>query len=515
MALAMKGTIDILNGHATRGVKSFVNKKIVHALASANVWSSSEYNSNNAWNVNFSSGNTNNNNKYNSNVVRAVAALDESFKVSFWVAYMDCCKHKMGSSDCIMFRLNDEILILLIWLIHTRQYKPTTSETFVVKIPKYREIFAAAFIDRIVQHWIYLRINPLFEQRFIEIGDVSYNCRKGYGTLSARQKLFDDMHHFGFESNLFVGRYDVRSFFMTMKLDIIWNKLEPFLNEKYQGNDLDVLLYLSEITIFHRPQDNCIRKGDLTLWRYVADSKSLFGKDLFEGMAIGNITTQVLANFYMSFFDEWVLEKIASFGYSEPERHYIRFVDDFALHSMTAKHINMIFKEALVWLWDNLGLRLHENKVYLQPQIHGVKFIGGVIMPGRKYIINCTIEAFRERLRYTEELCRSIVEHGKSEYKLYVLQHSVSSLNSYEGFLRHGKTYKIQKRLMLVLIYFWKVCYTTKNLGVVKIRKDYQLSKYLYKNEQELQQREAVAYRERLKRGLARHQFRRSGRRKP
>ena len=510
MTKVMTGKNESLNGRATRNVKFLVNKKIVHALSSANYWSSSEYNSNNAWNVNFSSGNTNNNNKYNATRVRAVAALDESFKVSFWVAYMDCCRHKLGSMDCVMFRLNDEALIDLIFAVHMRLYEPSTSTTFVVKIPKYREIFAAAFVDRIVQHWIYLRINPLLEQRFIEVGDVSFNCRKYYGTLSAREKLYNDMHHFGFARILSVGKYDIVSFFMTIKLDIMWNLLEPFIIERYHGDDKEMLLYLTKITVFHRPQDNCVRKGDLSLWDFVIASKSLFGKDLFEGMAIGNITTQILANFYLSFFDEWVLARIASLGYAEPERHYIRFVDDFVLHSMKAEHIIMIFKEAIVWLKGNLGLQLHLDKIYLQPNCHGVKFIGGVVKKGRKYIVNSTVDSFAERLRYTEDLCRSIVEHGKTEYKLYVLSHCVSSLNSYLGFMVHGKTYNIQKRLMLPLTYFWKVCYTTKNLSVVKLKKDYKLSNYIFKDEKELQLRLAADYRKRLKRGRTHRQFRRA-----
>ena len=39
------------------------------------IWSSTEYGTNRAWNVNFNSGNVSNNGKYNSNVVRPVAAL--------------------------------------------------------------------------------------------------------------------------------------------------------------------------------------------------------------------------------------------------------------------------------------------------------------------------------------------------------------------------------------------------------------------------------------------------------
>lgn len=43
-----------------------VKNKIQYAYTATNYWSSTEYNSNNAWNVNFSNGNINNNNKYNS-----------------------------------------------------------------------------------------------------------------------------------------------------------------------------------------------------------------------------------------------------------------------------------------------------------------------------------------------------------------------------------------------------------------------------------------------------------------
>ena len=66
--------ICLLNGRVT-GAKALVKNKIVHAAQSSNRWSSSENNSNNAWNVNFGNGNFNNNNKYNSYVVRAVSAF--------------------------------------------------------------------------------------------------------------------------------------------------------------------------------------------------------------------------------------------------------------------------------------------------------------------------------------------------------------------------------------------------------------------------------------------------------
>ena len=87
-----------LNGCGTELLRNqdFVTTKISHMTAR----SASEYSRNNAWNVNFSDGNTNNNNKYNSNRVRAVVALDAEIKEGWVIAKDDCCANKYSTSQC-------------------------------------------------------------------------------------------------------------------------------------------------------------------------------------------------------------------------------------------------------------------------------------------------------------------------------------------------------------------------------------------------------------------------------
>lgn len=473
-----------LNGRVTRGISRLVNQNLAHALTSANFWSSSENNSNNSWNVNFaSSGNSNNNNKYNSNACRAVAALDDREKASVMAAYNDCCRDKMGSPDCVEFRLHAEEIIDLALSVKARTYEPGLSDTFIVTRPKLREIFAAHFKDRIVQHWICLRLIPLFEERFYSMGNVSYNCRKDFGTLAARQRLYADIDRHGWSEPLYVGKFDIASYFMSIDINVLWQYLKPFIEEKYQGDDKETLLYLTEKTIFHRPQNRCVRKGNLDLWRYLPKSKSLFGKDDHTGMAIGNLTTQTLCNFYLSFFDEWLLARIASLGYDDPTAHYIRFVDDFVLHSMPVQHVTLLHKEAAQWLQQHLHLRLHPDKVYIQPQRHGVAYVGGILMPGRVYIVNRTVGAMRWQVRKMEYLCERIMKEGVCENRLRLLNEIVSSVNSYSGFLVHGATYKIQKEMMYGTHHFWKVGYMWKNLSVVRVRKKYRLRNWLVEEE--------------------------------
>lgn len=147
---------------------------------------------NNAWNVNFSNGNVNNNNRTNTNRVRAVAAFDDlrPFVESFLEAYEDCLKNKRTSPQAVEYMPTaaEDVprLALEVW---ERRYKPTTSTCFMVTYPKLREVFAAAFRDRIVHHWICKRLTPLFEARCRQLGDCAHACRVGHGTAFAVKHL--------------------------------------------------------------------------------------------------------------------------------------------------------------------------------------------------------------------------------------------------------------------------------------------------------------------------------------
>ena len=65
----------ISNGRGAGTSTEVLAKEILAHAISANYWSSTEYNENNAWNVNFANGNTWNNYKYSGNALRAVAAF--------------------------------------------------------------------------------------------------------------------------------------------------------------------------------------------------------------------------------------------------------------------------------------------------------------------------------------------------------------------------------------------------------------------------------------------------------
>lgn len=461
----------LLNGRHTCERKEITPASYEDAMPqqSANYWASTENNRNNAWNVNSNDGNTNGNNKYNSQSVRAAVAyggFKEAIK-AVYEAYLDCKRGKMSSPYTIAYiEIAVDDLPRLAYEIYTEIYKPTVSICFLVKYPKLREVFAADFRDRIVHHWIIIRLEPLFERRFQQMGNVSFNCRKGFGTLAAVKAAEKGMREVSnnYTKKAWVFKGDLVSFFMSIRRDLLWYLLERLIRRHYDGGDKEVLLRTVNTVVYHHPEDDCIINGDPAEWRNLPKNKSMFTIDRNLGGPIGNHTTQQFANFYLSIlFDTWLLflMRFANF-------RIIRFVDDFLIICDDKRKILEAVSK-LVMIVSHYGLHIHKNKRYLQPVSHGVLFVGGYIKPRRTYVSSRTIGRFRERVFGFR---KQLDENNHLVY--YDLERIEQVINSYLGFCIHHKSYMIRKECIVGLgDNFWKYFYVRGHYESIRIRPKY------------------------------------------
>ena len=437
-----------LNGRfTTAGLLASRSYDVAKPQKDSNYWSSTEYNQNNAWNVNFNNGNVNNNNKYNSNVVRPVAAYDglyrdfPSFLKTVREAYDDCLRGKMGSPQALAYMQEAEkdlpVLAMEMW---NGTYEPTTSTCFLVEYPKLREVFAANFRDRIVHHWICLRLEPLFEERFVSQGDVSFNCRKGFGTQKAVESVREGFERvsLNYTRPAWVFKGDLVGFFMSISKTRLWYLLERFIERRYHGEDKGMLMYLTKVTVMHHPEQNCVFNTAPEKWLDLARNKSMFTCGNDRGEPIGNLTTQLFANFLLSFFDMFV-----AFLFRNTDYSYARFVDDFVIVCADKDVLLSAVPRMEAFLRDSLLLELHKDKRYIQPVTHGVKFVGSVIKPHRSYLSNKTLARFTERIHGFDALCRE-----KEELTPLDCQRIEQVVNSYLGFCKPFRTYGIRKKLL-------------------------------------------------------------------
>ena len=471
----------VLNGRMTNAALEkgrLVKNKAQYAYTASNYWSSTEYSSNNAWNVNFSSGNINNNNKYNSLNVRPCAALGERRKEAWVEAFDDCCRHKMGSDSCIRYRLcYEEDLFVLASEVEAGIYKPSTSICFCVTRPKLREVFAANFRDRIVHHWLMLKLNPLFEELFVRQGNVSFNCRKGFGTQAAVAAVKNDIFRVsnGYTSDAYVGRFDLVGFFMSIHKGILVDMLRKFLDDHYKDDDLELVFSTLVKVVRHNPATDCDIHGDPNLFNYLPHNKSLFHADSDRGLPIGNLTSQILANFYLSPFDGAMSEWCAARG-----GRYERFVDDFVVVMPVMKDVYGAFLYAKAYLHDKLSVQLHDDKKYMQHYTKGISFVGYVVKMDRVYLSNRTYGNLTNRLKKVNTLCGHIEEGELNVSALAAVNRSINSLNSYVGFSVHTNGYA--KRLSTLLKYreLYRFVYLRTNHHIITIKHNFNIGELYY-----------------------------------
>jgi retron-type reverse transcriptase len=365
-------------------------------------------------------------------------ALEEVFE-----AYYDCRRNKRRTASAAEFELDYERNLIRLWQeINGGTYEPEASVAFVVERPVKREVFAARFRDRVVHHLIVNKINHLLEREFIL---DSYACRPGKGTHFGirRVQRFIRRCSAGSSRDAYILKLDIRGFFMSIDRELLFRRLTQFLRQRYSEPDNESVLELCRKTILHDPTSNCRIRGAREAWNGLPPDKSLFYTAPGCGLPIGNLTSQVFANFYLNCFDHFVKHTLS-------QHYYGRYVDDFVIVHESRDALKQLLPRLRRYLRDELALTLHPDKVYLQHVRHGVPFLGARIGAQR------ITAGSRLKANFHAAVSRHnrISENAPPTHQ--EREHLRASINSYLGILKQFATYRFRKRTLLRLNGWWR-----------------------------------------------------------
>lgn len=420
-----------------------------------NYWSSTPNSSNtqNAYNLNFNSGNhnTNWNNRNNGQSVRAVSELTPEvtaadnihrFSISkerllkdLYRAYKDARRHKRGKSYQLRFefRLEENLIALRDELI-SGSYRPGPATCFIIHDPKMREVFAADFRDRVVHHLFYNYTHILFERTFIH---DSYSCIKGRGTHFGIERL---AHHIRSVSKnhtcpCYVLKIDIRGYFMHINRVKLLSKCRAVLAKmkNHQSDekgktwgevlDYEFVDFLLESIVNANPLENCRLMGSPDDWVNLPKDKSLFWSASDCGLPIGNLSSQLFSNVYLNDFDQFVKRNLGC-------RNYGRYVDDGYIVMADRERLKEVIPQIVDYLKTHLNLAVNEDKLQIIDTRYGVEFLGSYVKPYRTYISNLSLKRMKRKVRYLD----------KSEPKYFE-----SAVNSFLGVLSHFDSYCLRR----------------------------------------------------------------------
>lgn len=345
-------------------------------------------------------------------------------------AFDDCLKHKKNTIGAKEFCVNKiENLLLLTDEINTHTYEIGISKAFIITDPKIREVFAAAFRDRIVHHLVIRELEPYFEKYFIE---DTFSCLKNRGTLHGVERLSAllDEKSVHYTKQYYIAKLDYQSFFMSIDKWLLYKRLDKFIVQHYPNNrKKECLRWLCKLIVLNHPEENCIKTHNPSLWKKLPKNKSLFYVGKNKGLAIGNLTSQMFANFYLTPFDHYVKYTL--------KLDIVRYADDFVVGHENLEYLKSCIPRMREFASKYLLLTIHPNKLYIQECSKGVTFIGAVIKKNRIYC------GGRSICKLHNKIAMSYYRYDESKLDTFV-----SSINSYFGLMRHYKTYKIRKKFI-------------------------------------------------------------------
>ena len=321
---------------------------------------------------------------------------------NLYVAFMASRKGKRYKKEVINFESSiGSNLFRLSRELSNKEYKPGSHYVFTVKEPKERVIMVPPFRDRVVHHCLCDNIlEPIFERNYV---NSNFANRRGKGTHAALSVLRSQMHKLHMSSSSgYILKCDISKYFYSINHDVLKFKIRRLIKDK------DVL-WLTDKIIDSTPNN--------------------------VGIPIGNLTSQLFANYYLSEMDHIIKEKLKI-------KHYVRYMDDFTLMYKDKEYLTYC-KNYLTDYLKTIGLSFNQ-KTQVFPLKNGIDFLGF-----HTYITNTGKTIMRLRKQSIKKMKRKL-KYFQRGYRegLLSLGDIRLSVASWVGHAKHGNTYNLRKKIL-------------------------------------------------------------------
>lgn len=243
---------------------------------------------------------------------------------------------------------------------------------FTITDPKKRNVYAAAFDERVLHHAIINVCHECFERNFIS---DTYATRIDKGVYKALDKARKASNKYKY-----VAKLDFRKYFDTISHDILKEKL----NRIYKDQNL------------------------LNIFSQIIDTYSV---EEGRGIPIGNLTSQYFANYYLSSLDHYVKEELRI-------PVYVRYMDDMLLFDDDRNRLKECVKAVNIYSVESLNLKL--KAPIIKSVEDTVSFLGYKVGKNIVLLNSRSRNRFcKKMLRYEKLLSKGI--WSEKEYQSHIL----------------------------------------------------------------------------------------------
>ena len=280
-------------------------------------------------------------------------------------------------------------IVNVINILESKNYIHSKYNIFMISKPKYRIIMSESMTDKIVNHLISKYVLfPLLEKKLI---DSNIATRTNMGTNLGINKLKQYVNTLKINYNKFyVLKCDITKFFYSIDHKILLKKLQKIINDEELYNIIKAIICSTNCDYINKKilelkdiGKEKIMKSNMTFNEKKSKIKEIEKIPLYQmgkGLPIGNMSSQILAIFYLNDLDHFIKEKLKI-------KYYIRYMDDFVLLHPDKDYLKKCLLEITQKL-DELKLTLNSKTQIIE--IHnGINFLGYrfVLKKNKLYIL--------------------------------------------------------------------------------------------------------------------------------
>lgn len=213
--------------------------------------------------------------------------------------------------------------------LYLKDYNYSKYHIFLIYEPKYRLIMSENIADKIVNHLISMYILlPSLEHKLI---DTNVATRKNMGSGKALDYLTRYLNHLRLSNKeVYILKIDIKKYFYNIDHDILISKLKKDIKDK---DALDIVIKTINSTneeyVNKKIKEACykeinrVNKLNISIKEKKKKIDMIKKVPLYKynkGLGIGNMTSQILAIYYLNDVDHIIKEKYKC-------KYYIRYMD--------------------------------------------------------------------------------------------------------------------------------------------------------------------------------------------
>lgn len=302
-----------------------------------------------------------------------------------------------------------ENIITIKRVLSNKSYLPGKYNIFLIHEPKVRIIMSQSIYDKIINHLVsYYILKPVIELLLID-SNVATRQNKGtdYGIKLCKKYINSIKMKY---NKFYILKFDISKYFYNINHRVLKKLLISKIKDK---DSLHIIFKIIDSTNskYINEKSNCLNKFNIDIPIYE------YGK----GLPIGNMTSQILAIFYLNELYHFIKEELKI-------KYYIRYMDDGILIHHDKNYLKYCLSKIKDLVENKYKLKLN-NKTKIYSIKEGFEFLG-----------------FRYYLKNKKKITK-VVTSTKKRYKrkVKVLKHKdlkkyKQIIASYNGHLQYANS---------------------------------------------------------------------------